>query len=259
MRLIISPAKQMRLNDDDIGDFGRLTRPVFLERAEVLRSRLAALNLEELTRLLKCNERIAALNYRRYQEMDLSRNLSPALLSYVGIQYQYMAPDVFTERQYAYVRDRLKILSGLYGLLRPFDGIVPYRLEMQAPLSVGGKKDLYGYWGDAISRALMEEAEDGIILNLASREYAKTVEPYLSPSFRLIHCVFGERGKDGKIRVKGTQAKMARGEMVRWLAERGTDRLEELKEFDGLGYRYSAEESAGNTAVFIKKEGLNQP
>ena len=122
-----------------------------------------------------------------------------------------------------YVRDRLKILSGLYGLLRPFDGIVPYRLEMQAPLSVGGKKDLYGYWGDAISRALMEEAEDGIILNLASREYAKTVEPYLSPSFRLIHCVFGERGKDGKIRVKGTQAKMAQGEMVRWLAERGTD------------------------------------
>ena len=248
MRIIISPAKKMNVDADSLPCQGL---PAFLPRTERLLSALRAMDAAELKRLWKCNDQIAALNIRRLEAMDLQRNLTPAILSYEGIQYQYMAPGVFTSAEYGYVQEHLRILSGFYGLLRPFDGVTPYRLEMQARLAVDGAKDLYAFWGSSLARQLA--AESGCILNLASREYSLCVSKHLEPSVRFITCVFGEE-TGGRILEKGTLCKMARGEMVRYLAEHRITEPEAAKGFDRLGYRYAPTRSDGNTYVFLRSE-----
>ena len=119
--------------------------------------------------------------------MDLRRRLTPAVLAYEGIQYRYMAPGAFETGQYAYIREHLRILSSFYGLLRPFDGVTPYRLEMQTRLSVDGHKDLCGFWGARLADQLA--AETDLVLNLASKEYSRAVEPHLPPDVRFLTCI----------------------------------------------------------------------
>lgn len=181
--------------------------------------------------------------------MDLSKGLTPALLAYEGIQYQYMAPQVFSERQWAYVKEHLRILSGLYGVLKPMDGVIPYRLEMQAKLRTGDAKDLYAFWSDRIYREL-SKGED-FILNLASKEYSRAAEKYAGRETRFVTCIFGEL-LDGKVKVKGTMAKMARGEMVRWLSEKNITEPEKIKAFTGLSYGYDEGRSTEKELVFLK-------
>ena len=183
----------------------------------------------------------------------LERSLTPAILAYEGLQYQHMAPVVFTEDALCYAQEHLRILSGFYGVLRPLDGIVPYRLEMQAALSVDGKKDLYEFWGGTLYEALQEGNADGMIGNLASKEYARAVEPYRKPGDLFLTVVFAERC-DGKLRQKGTCAKMARGEMVRFLAETRASSPEAMKDFSALDYRYQESCSDGDTWVFVREE-----
>ncbi|MCI8512701.1 MAG: peroxide stress protein YaaA [Lachnospiraceae bacterium] len=253
MKIIISPAKRME-ECDDLFEAGEL--PVYLSRAQVLCERLKAMTEGELQRVFGANAAITHENFLRYRQMELSRARTPALLAYIGIQYQYMAPKLFSERQWMYVKEHLRILSGLYGILRPDDRVTPYRLEMQARLSVEGRKDLYGFWGDFLYRELtggMQDESDRVLVNLASREYSRAVEPYLSPDMRFVTCVFGTL-EGGKVKVKATEAKMARGEMVRFLAEREAKGPEALKEFDRLGYRYEKERSERNLFVFLKGE-----
>ena len=132
--------------------------------------------------------------------MDLRQGLSPALFSYRGIQYQYMAPGVFTDRELNWVSQSLRILSGLYGLLRPFDGGAPYRLEMQAKLRTDFCPDLYRFWGDSLGRRLTRESD--LVLNLASEEYARAVVPHLK-GVRCVTPVFGEL-LHGRVVEKGT-------------------------------------------------------
>lgn len=223
--------------------------PALLERTERLLEHLRGLPLPALKGLLACNDGLAELNFRRYREMDLRRDLTPALLAYEGIQYRYMAPTVFEQSQLDYIRTHLRILSGFYGLLRPFDGVTPYRLEMQAKLAVDGCRDLYAFWGGTLAEALA--AETNLVVNLASKEYSKAVEPHLPASVRFLTCTFGEE-KGGKILEKGTACKMARGQMVRWMAEHGIDRAEDLRNFDGLGYAFSPVHSTENHFVFLK-------
>ena len=129
MRIIISPAKKMHVDTDSLAPEGL---PQFLSEARRLLSALRAMPGPALQALWNCNDAIAALNMERLRHMDLERDLTPAILSYEGIQYQYMAPGVFETGQFAFIQEHLRILSGFYGLLRPFDGVVPYRLEMQA-------------------------------------------------------------------------------------------------------------------------------
>ena len=153
MKIIISPAKKMK--SDDGLPWQEL--PLFLEKTQRLLETLRAMPYDRLKALWKCNDSIAEENLRRLKTMDLRRNLTPAILSYEGIQYRYMAPDVFTDREFGYLQKNLRILSGFYGLLRPFDGVTPYRLEMQAKLAVDGAKDLYGFWGADLAVALAED------------------------------------------------------------------------------------------------------
>ena len=164
MRIIISPAKQMREDRDTLPPRGL---PGFLPETGRLLTALRNLSPAELQKLWKCSDAIAALNVERLRTMDLERGLTPALLSYVGIQYQTMAARVFETGQYEFLQEHLRILSGFYGLLRPFDGVTPYRLEMGARLAVDGCRDLYAFWGEKLARALA--GESGGVLGLAPK------------------------------------------------------------------------------------------
>lgn len=253
MKLIISPAKKMKV---DTESFPYRDLPMFLPNTEEICRRLQDMSYDELKTLWRCNDQIAQLNVRRLQEMDLHRRLTPAVLAYEGIQYQYMAPGVFTDQEYAYIQEHLRILSGFYGILRPFDGVTPYRLEMQAKLKIGEYGNLYDYWGDRLAKALCEETD--CILNLASKEYSICVSEYLSNSVRFVTCVFAEE-KCGKPIEKGTMCKMARGEMVRYLAERQITNPEQVKSFKRLNYRFDEFRSDENTYLFIlDREGESQ-
>lgn len=246
MRIIISPAKKMNVDTDS---FAVQNLPRFLPESEQLLTALQAMSDKELQSLWKCNDALAKLNVERVRAMDLHNRLTPAILAYEGIQYRYMAPGVFEDGHFDYVQEHLRILSGFYGLLRPFDGVTPYRLEMQAKLSANGCKDLYAFWGGKLAEQL--SAETDFVLNLASKEYSRAVEPHLPQTVRFLTCTFAER-KDGKLIEKSTMCKMARGQMVRWLAERAITEPEKMKEFDGLGYRFSSADSTHNQYVFVK-------
>ena len=246
MRIIISPAKKMKVDTDS---FPYRDLPVFLPNTEELCGKLQSMSYEELKKLWKCNDQIAQLNLRRLRDVDLRSRLTPAVLAYEGIQYQYMAPGVFTDQEYAYIQEHLRILSGFYGVLRPFDGVTPYRLEMQAKLKIGEYKDLYSYWGDRLAQTLF--AETDCILNLASKEYSVCVSKYLTDTVRFITCVFGEE-RDGKVIEKGTMCKMARGEMVRFMAQNQVSAPEQVKSFNRLNYHFDATRSDDNTYIFLR-------
>ena len=246
MRLIISPAKKMNVTPDILEFQGY---PEFLEDTDKLRRYVSGLSYGEAKELWKCNDSIAEQNFERFKDMDLRRNLTPAIMAYEGIQYQYMAPSVLDAKALAYVQEHLRILSGFYGILKPLDGVVPYRLEMQAKANVDGYKNLYAFWGKRLAENLFRQTNT--IINLASKEYSKCISAHLTPEMTFITCVFGEY-VNGKIVEKGTYAKMARGEMVRFLAERQAQSPEDLKAFDRLGYRFDASASDDKTYVFIK-------
>lgn len=248
MQIILSPAKKMKVDTDS---FPCRSLPQLLPKTEQLYERLRGMSYQELKALWKCSDAIAKVNLERLETMDLRRNLTPAILAYEGIQYQYMAPGVFSDQALAYVEEHLRILSGFYGVLRPFDGVTPYRLEMQAKLSVGQGKDLYSFWGDSIAETLFSETD--CILNLASKEYSRCVSSHLNSRVKLITVSFCER-KEGKLIEKGTLCKMARGEMVRYLAEHQIQDPEQIRDFHRLGYRFSPEESNDTTYTFIKEE-----
>ena len=245
MKIIISPAKKMNIDTDTYEICGF---PKFLEYTKEIMKWVQSLDRGEMQKLWACNDQIADLNYERLRDMNLENGLTPAVISYEGIQYQYMAPGVFTQDAWEYLQEHLRILSGFYGCLKPMDGVVPYRLEMQAKAKVAGTKDLYAYWGDKLYQEVKDESRT--ILNLASKEYSKIIEKYLQPEDTFITCVFGE-WKNGKIVQKATQAKMARGEMVRYMAEHQIENLEEIKKFDRMDFSFSEEHSTENEYVFI--------
>lgn len=246
MKIIISPAKKMNIDADSLA---LETNPVFLDETKILLEWLRTLSYEELKKLWNCNDRIASQNDERVRHMDLEKGLTPAILSYEGIQYQYMAPAVFEEKAMVYIQEHLRILSGFYGVLKPLDGVTPYRLEMQAKVKAEDKRDLYAFWGDKLYREVREG--DHVIVNLASKEYSRCVEAYLQPEDRYVTCVFGELA-GGRVKQKGTLAKMARGEMVRFMAEKNIQDPEGMREFDRLGYRFSEACSREDEYVFLK-------
>ena len=253
MRIIISPAKKMRVDTDS---FACRELPVFLDRTETLMNWIRGLSYKEQKKLWACSDKIAQENAERFAEMDLRKNLTPAIIAYDGIQYTYMAPSVFENSQFDYVQEHLRILSGFYGVLKPMDGVVPYRLEMQAKASVDGVSNLYDFWGDSLYREVLDES--GIIINLASKEYSQCIEKHLSARDRFITCVFGEL-ENGKVVQKGVYAKMARGDMVRFMAEIGASDPEQLKTYDRCCYHFDEARSTDKEYVFIRTEIPGRP
>lgn len=246
MKLLISPAKRMRVDYDFLEP---KTLPVFLKQTEQLKAYIQALPLTQLQTLLHCNQQIALQSFNDYQNMDLYHCLTPALLSFDGIQYQYMAPQVFNYDCFDYVAQHVRILSGFYGVLRPFDGVTPYRLEMQTRLQTSFCRNLYDFWGKRIYNHLA--LEDKVLINLASAEYSRVISRYLTSEVAMITCTFGEL-IDGKIKEKGVHVKMARGEMVRFLAEHQYTCPEHIKRFDRLNYQFNSKLSSKTNYIFLR-------
>lgn len=235
MKIIIAPTKQMKFKDDLDMEY---TTPLFVNESLELRKKISDLDLPALKKIMKISDKMASKVFDLYHTDH--PQFGCAILSYSGIAFQYMAPGIFTDDQLEYIDKHLRIVSGLYGIVRPFDQIEEYRLEMQTKLPFP-PYSLYEFWNDKIASAL----EDDLIINLASEEYAKCVRPYKP----LIDVRFLDH--DGK--EKGVYVKMARGEMVRFMAENHITDPEKLKAFDRQGYRYDEKASTETTYVFRKE------
>ena len=245
MKIIVSPAKKMK--PDEYIDVD-MTVPVFVDRAKAIIDYMKSLSFDELKTIWKCNNSVGQEAHDMIMGVNFE-NVMPAIYAYDGIAFKYIAPSVFENKECEYIQNNLRILSGVYGILKPFDGVVRYRLEMQAKMSFFGSKNLYDYWSDDIYKELTQN--DDIIINLASKEYSKCVESYLDENKTFVTCIFGELCDD-KISQKGVYAKMARGEMVRYLAVNDVNDIEGMKNFNGLGYEFSDKHSDDKTFVFLK-------
>lgn len=248
MQIIIAPARKMTTDTDSLS-VGQLPR--FLPFTRQILQAMQQLTYQQARKLWwNCSEHIARPNYQWLFELELTKQLTPALLAFTGLQYQYMGTGVFTDDQLAYLNSHLRIVSGFYGLLRPNDGVVQYRLGMGDRLQVGTAKNLYQFWGDRLARQLATESQ--LVLNLASNEYAKTITAYRQPGQRIVTCRFG-RLRDGHFRQVTTRAKMARGRMVRYLAEHAATSLETVKNFCELGFAYDKQRSTNDQLVFVEQ------
>ncbi|WP_350454212.1 peroxide stress protein YaaA [Slackia heliotrinireducens] len=257
LKFIVSPAKKM--NVDDM--FAWRGMPRFIDRTRLVAEALHRLTFDELQKLWNCSDALAQQNFERLRTCEPGTGwdtgecglLTPAIMAYEGIQYQNMAPTVMNDDSLEYIQDHLRILSGFYGMLRPFDAVIPYRLEMQAKLQVEGAKDLYAFWGSSLYDAIAEEcAGNGAIINIASVEYSKAVTPHIRPDGpQVITCLFGDITDAGKLRQRSTYAKAARGSFVRWCAENVVDTLDDLRRFD-VGYRFDPDRSTPSTLVFVE-------
>ncbi len=245
LKVIISPAKKMKIRND-ILPYKNI--PFFIKEAEKLFSYMGNMSFDELKDLWKCSDKLVEENERQFRIGNLKQNLSPAILSYEGIQYKYMAPAVFEEQDFTWLEKHLRILSGFYGALSPFDGVIPYRLEMQARFHKEEIDNLYDFWGQKLTDYVLKDCD--CLINLASKEYSKSILKYIPENVRVITCVFGEL-IDGKIKEKGTYAKMARGSLVRYMAEHQIENPEEIKQFDELGYKYKEEYSNSTKYCYL--------
>lgn len=230
-------------------DISHKSLPVFLDYTQEIKNTIQSLSYEDLKAVWKCNDNLAKLNFERFSNMNLKRNLSPSIFSYEGLQYQYIGAGVLDNNAIEYINDNLRIISGFYGVLRPFDGVTPYRLEMQAKLSVDNKKNLYDYWGDKIYKEIFKDND--IVLNLASKEYSECIERYIKSDDKFITCLFYEDVM-GKFKQKATLAKIARGSMVRFLAENNIDNIDDIKKFNDFGFNFNNDMSSKDILVFVK-------
>lgn len=268
LQVVISPAKQMRTAQDAFDVWGippfahqtaRLHQALLgVEREDGAAGLQALWNVSDrllTTCLDTLHEFMPVLSDSDLADPDFARRISPAVMSYHGIQYQSMAPEVMDSAQLAWLQDHLWILSGLYGCVRPFHAVEPYRLEMGAKLAVDDARDLYAFWSDKLARAIAPAGSNTTIINLASVEYAKALLPNLAGDATAVTCLFGEGIRNGKPIQRSTASKKARGSMVRWMAENKVEDVSGLTAFD-VGYRHLPELSNKNTLVFLNEQTL---
>ncbi len=247
MIAILSPAKTIR-TDCPFPPGLALTKPQFPAETVRLWERLRQLAPWELESAFKINPQLAMRAACDFQDFDWDKPGTPALFSYAGLAFTNLGAADFTSEDVAFANDHLRILSGFYGLVRPCDGIQPYRLEMGCKLKFGGQS-LYRFWGDKLYRSLFAAGQP--VINLASREYAKAVEPYLRPGDRFITCDF-VTWRNGRLTTIATAAKMARGQMARWMVRERLTEPEQLKGFDWDGYAFVPERSSTGHYCFQK-------
>lgn len=251
MLALLSPAKKLAFPEES-SDLP-CSKPQFARDAGALVKVARKLSARDLASLMKLSASLAELNAERFQSFVSSPQpprARQAILAYRGDTYQGLDADSLSEEDLHYAQDHLRILSGLYGLLRPFDLIQPYRLEMKTPLANGKGKDLYAYWGDRLAGAVDAAAGGAPVVNLASGEYWKAVGTKALES-RVITPVFKEV-KDGVPKVIGLFAKRARGMMARFMVVNRMEDPEGLKEFAEGGYSFQASLSEGDVWVFTR-------
>lgn len=254
MLIVLSPAKRLSMDGHDA--VPATSQPRFMEEAEELINVLRNYDPSELASLMNVSNEIAELNHERFARWskDLDEaDTAPALLAFQGDVYRELAANKMGREDLAFAQDHLRILSGLYGVLRPLDLMQPYRLEMSTKLENPTGKDLYAFWGNKITDALaadMKEQGEEVLLDLASKEYFKAVQPDRLGG-KLIRPVFKEN-KGGKYKVVAINAKRARGMMTRYVIEERITRPADLKGFDRGGYLYNDELSDEVEWVFTK-------
>ncbi|WP_299103884.1 peroxide stress protein YaaA [uncultured Tenacibaculum sp.] len=252
MKIIISPAKSLDFESKVSTEL--YTQPQFLEESSKLNKKLKTLSRKKLSELMKISPDLAALNYERNQVWNpdfTPDNAKQAVFAFTGEVYRGLDVNSLEEDKLPVLQEKLRILSGLYGLLKPLDLMQPYRLEMGTKLKVGRKENLYKFWGDSVAEALNEEMEGNeLFVNLASAEYFKVIPkkvlkvPMITPVFKDF--------KNGQYKTIMTFAKKARGLMVRYIVDNDITTLEGLKGFDTDGYGFSEEMSTETELVFTR-------
>ena len=252
MKIIVSPAKS--LDFETKVETSLHSQPQFLEQSEKLNKKLKTLSKKKLSEFMSISVDLAALNYERNQNWQTpftTENAKQAVFAFTGEVFRGIDVTTLSSEKLPVLQDRLRILSGLYGLLKPLDLIQPYRLEMGKKLKVGRAENLYQFWGNSIARSLNEElSDDDLLVNLASSEYFKAVNqkvlkvPMITPVFKDF--------KNGQYKTIMTFAKKARGLMVRYIIDNNITTIDGLKEFDVDKYRFSEEMSTETELVFTR-------
>lgn len=255
MKLVLSPAKSMDFESEL--PTSENSEALFLSEAERLNKLLKKKSVKGLSKLMDISDALARLNYERNQEWNLpftESNARPAIYTFNGDVYRGMDAYSLPKNKIDRMQESVRILSGLYGVLKPLDLIQPYRLEMGTKIGVGKNKNLYDFWKTKITNALNEELKEGeLFVNLASNEYFKAVDTKKLKA-EVITPVFKDL-KSGKYKVIFTYAKLARGYMTRYIVERGAETIDDLKGFDLEGYQYSeplTKEGKPGELVFIR-------
>ncbi|MFM7567325.1 MAG: peroxide stress protein YaaA [Betaproteobacteria bacterium] len=252
MIIVLSPAKTLDFETPLVTE--RFTQPDFLEESAQLVQRLRKLPATRLEQMMEISPALAQLNAERFQSWQLPfspSNSRQAALAFAGDVYEGLAAPTLDEPALQWAQSRVRILSGLYGLLRPLDLIQPYRLEMGTRLDTGRSPDLYRFWGDRLARTLVTELAEHrhpVLVNLASNEYFRAVPPK-SLGLRVIQPVFEERRASGW-KVVSFSAKRARGSMTRYAIDHRVENPDDLREFDVDGYRFDEGVSDADTWVF---------
>jgi len=247
MLVVISPAKKLDMQPSSAIE---PTQPIFGQEADELVHVMQKLSLDELRSLMGISANLAKLNADRFAKFG-TQNKKPAVLAFAGDTYQGLEAASLELEDFAWAQNHLRLLSGLYGVLRPLDAIEPYRLEMGSKLTTVRGKSLYQYWGSKIARALNQQAtatNSSLLVNCASKEYFDAVDrntlklPIVTP-------VFQEK-KDGKARIVSFYSKKARGAMARFIVENKLTKRGDLTNFVYGGYSYCPEQSSVDTLVF---------
>lgn len=252
MKIVVSPAKS--LNFESPLPIQNYTESLFLKEAETILKTLKKKKPKQLMELMDISEKLADLNWERNQNWALPftpENARPAVYAFDGDVYTGLDAYTISAEKIAVLQDKLRILSGLYGILKPLDLMQPYRLEMGTSMPIGTKKNLYEFWKKKLTKALNDELQsDELFLNLASNEYFSAVDtkalkvPVITPEFRDY--------KDGKLKMISFFAKKARGLMVRYIIDTNAETIDDLKKFNYEGYAFDANLSKGNTLVFTR-------
>lgn len=250
MLLLLSPAKKLDFESEQSSV--RATKPRLAAQTKALATVLRTKSADEVAGLMKLSADLAALNKDRFRAFgDQSRR--PAIQAFAGDVYRGLDAATLDTDGLAAAQQRVRILSGLYGLLRPLDAIEPYRLEMGTKLRTEGASDLYGFWEDRIAQLIQKDLaghDDPAVVNLASNEYFRAAKavgaPIITPVFKEV--------KDGEARTLGLFAKVARGMMARFAIDERADRTDALKDFRGGGYRFQPKQSSETEWLFTRKQ-----
>ncbi|SFR78602.1 hypothetical protein SAMN05216203_3042 [Marinobacter daqiaonensis] len=255
MLMVISPAKN--LDYESPLATTSYTQPAFLEESCELIDQLKELEPHQVSNLMGISDKLGQLNAERFQQWHTPftpDNARQAVLAFNGDVYTGLGAQDFSEQEFEFAQEHLRILSGLYGVLRPLDLMQPYRLEMGTKFENRRGKDLYKFWGDTITEALNEQlaADDGVLVNLASNEYFKSVRKKQLDA-RIITPQFKD-WKNGQYKMISFYAKKARGLMCRYAIKNGITQADDLKGFNLEGYRFSEEHSSGDNWTFLRDE-----
>jgi cytoplasmic iron level regulating protein YaaA (DUF328/UPF0246 family) len=256
MLVVISPAKNLDFDTPPTTEV--YTQPAMLDDATRLAQRCKTLSPADISSLMKISDKLGGLNADRFASWATpftQDNAKQAVLAFNGDVYTGLDAESLSQPELDYAQQHLRILSGLYGLLRPLDLMQAYRLEMGTKLDINEHKNLYEFWGERISHQLnsaLSEQGDKVLVNLASNEYFKSVKPKVLDA-DVCTPVFQDC-KNGQYKVISFYAKKARGLMARYIIQNKVSSVAQLKNFDVAGYQYSAEKSSGGNLVFTREE-----